>query len=72
MSYETLVRRTDEEVRATSLYLHALRILPRPPAAEPVKRRVFALGSRSGRGAGASRFTPGREPRSTAGSPRGE
>ena len=49
MSYETLARRTDQEVRASSLYVHALRILPRPPAGEPAKRRLIAVGSRSGR-----------------------
>lgn len=70
MSYETLAPRTGSEVRAASLYLHALRILPRPPATEPAKRRLIAVGSRSGRGA--ARSVHGGELRSTAGSGRGE
>ena len=68
MSYETLARRTGEEVRAASLYVHALRILPRPPAAEPAKRRLIAVGSRSGRAGCIARSPHGPEPRSTAGS----
>ena len=68
MSYETFARRTDEEVRAASLYVHALRILPRPPATEPVKRRLIAVGSRSGRGGCIARSVHGLELRSTAGS----
>ncbi|HWK89517.1 MAG TPA: hypothetical protein VNP72_05960 [Longimicrobium sp.] len=72
MSYETPARRTDEEVRAASLYRHALRILPRPPATEPAKRRLIAVGSRSGRGGCVTRSIHGPEPRSTAGSVRGE
>jgi hypothetical protein len=68
MSYETFARRTDEEVRAASLYVHALRILPRPPANEPAKRRLIAVGSRSGRGGCVARFIHGPEPRSTGGS----
>ena len=68
MSYETLARRTDEEVRATSLYPHALRILPRPPATEPVNQRLIAVGSRSSRGGCIARSIHGLELRSTAGS----
>ena len=71
MSYQTLAR-TDDEVRAASLYVHALRILPRPPAAEPAKRRLIAVGSRSGRGGCAAQSVYGRELRSTAGSVPGE
>lgn len=72
MSNETLAPRSDEEVRAASLYLHALRILPRPAANEPAKRRLIAVGSRSGRGSRATPFIQGLEPRSTAGSTPGE
>jgi hypothetical protein len=68
MSYETLARRTDEEVRA-SLYVHALRILPRPPADAAPKRRLIAVGSRAGR---VTRSIDGLEWRSTAGSCYGE
>jgi|GEM_PF-3878797 len=70
MSYEIIARRTDEEVRATSIYLHALRILPRPPAAEPAKRRLIAVGSRRGRGNGLIHPVDGLERFSTAGSVR--
>lgn len=70
MSYETLARRTGDEVRAASLYLHALRILPRPPATEPAKRRLIAVGSRSARRGCIARSTEGPEPRSTGGSVR--
>ena len=70
MSYETLARRTGEEVRAASLYVHALRILPRPPATEPAKRRLIAVGSRSGCGASVARTTQAPEPCSTGGSVR--
>jgi hypothetical protein len=69
MRYETHARRNDEEVRAASLYLHALRILPRPPAHEAPKRRLIAVGSRCGR---VTRAIDGLEPRSTAGSFPGE
>ena len=71
MSYETLARRSDEEVRAASLYVHALRILPRPPADEAPKRRLVAVGSRSGRGGCVARSIDGGELRSTPGSVRG-
>jgi DNA-binding SARP family transcriptional activator len=69
MSYETLARRTDEEVRAASLYIHALRILPRPPATEPARRRLIAVGSRSGC---IARSIDALELRSAGGSLRGE
>jgi hypothetical protein len=68
MSYETLARRTDEQVRAESLYLHALRILPRPPADEAPRRRLIAVGSRRALGGCATLSAHGLEPRSTAGS----
>ena len=69
MSYEIHPRRSDEAVRAASLYVHALRILPRPPAGEPPKRRLVAVGSRSGR---ATHPIGGVERFSTAGSAAGE
>lgn len=69
MSYETPARRTDAEVRAASLYLHALRILPRPVADEAPKRRLIAVGSRSG--GCVARSIHGLERSSTAGSVRG-
>jgi hypothetical protein len=71
MSYETFLRRTDEEVRGASLYLHALRILPRPPADEAPRRRLIAVGSRSGRAGCVARSIHGLERSSTAGSVRG-
>jgi hypothetical protein len=71
MSYDFLARRNDEEVRAASLYVHALRILPRPPATEPAKRRLVAVGSRSGRAGCVARSIHGLELRSGAGSVRG-
>jgi hypothetical protein len=71
MRYEIPARRNDEEVRAASLYVHALRILPRPPAHEAPKRRLVAVGSRSGRGGCATRSIHGLELRSMAGSFRG-
>jgi hypothetical protein len=71
MTYETHARRNDAEVRAASLYLHALRILPRPPAGAAPKRRLIAVGSRSGRGGCVARSIHGPELRSTSGSVRG-
>ncbi|HEU4884357.1 MAG TPA: hypothetical protein VFT45_19025 [Longimicrobium sp.] len=70
MSYHLPARRNDEEVRAASLYVHALRILPRPPAGEPPKRRLVAVGSRSGRGGCVAHSIHGLELRSGAGSVR--
>jgi hypothetical protein len=67
MTYETLARRNDEEVRAASLYVHALRILPRPSATEPARRRLIAVGSRSGRGGCATPSIHGSALRCTAG-----
>ncbi len=69
MSYHFNTRRSDEEVRAASLYVHALRILPRPPAGETPRRRLVAVGSRSGR---AIHPLDGLELRSGAGSVPGE
>ena len=68
MTYEILAARTDEQVRAASLYVHALRILPRPPAHEAPRRRLVAVGSRSGRDGCVARSIHGSELRSTAGS----
>ena len=71
MSYETPARRSDEQVRAASLYVHALRILPRPPADAAPKRRLIAVGSRSGLGC-VARSIHDLELRSTPGSSRAE
>ena len=72
MSYETHAWRNGAEVRPPSLYVHALRILPRPPAGAPPKRRLIAVGSRRGLGGRVAPFLHGLELRSTTGSVRGE
>lgn len=72
MSYPIHAWPNGAEVRAPSLYVHALRILPRPPAGTPPKRRLIAVGSRRGRGGCVTPFIHGLELRSPAGSVRGE
>jgi hypothetical protein len=72
MSYPIHAWPNGGEVRAPSLYVHALRILPRPPAGTPPKRRLIAVGSRRGLGGRVTPFLHALELRSAAGSACGE